>query len=217
MIKAVIFDLDGVLIDSEEMHYLAWKKMLGEDGISITAEDFSHVFGKTGNDILKGFYARANKRAEEKTINAKIDRKNVFFREIAAKMLKPSKGSVELLKDLKNNGLAAAIGTSTPRGNVKFYMEKTGLKDFFKGYVCADDITKGKPDPEVFLKAAALLKQKPEDCVVFEDAKHGIEAAKRGGMKCIAVASTHEKSELKGADLVISDLSEVDAEKIKKL
>ncbi len=217
MLRAVIFDMDGVLIDSLELHYLGWKKMLEEDNISITADDFSRVFGKTGNDILKGFYANAKKSLDEGKVKDKIDCKNLFYREIAEKMLKPSKGSVELLNELKSSGIKAAIGTSAPRKNVEFYFKKTGLGKQFDGNICADDITKGKPDPEVFLKAAALLKEKPENCVVIEDALHGIEAAKRGGMKAVAVASTNPKEELMHADLVVHDLSELNVKKLREL
>ncbi|MBI2133147.1 beta-phosphoglucomutase family hydrolase [Candidatus Woesearchaeota archaeon] len=217
MLKAVIFDLDGVLIDSLDLHYVSWKKMLADDGISITKSDFSHVFGMTGNDILRGFYSKAKKNLDESALKEKIDKKNAFFREFAASMLKPSIGSVQLLEGLKTAGVKAAIGTSAPGKNVEFYLEKTGLGKYFSGYVCADHIKKGKPDPEVFLKAAQVLNEKPEDCVVVEDALHGIEAAKRGGMKAVAVASTNEKSALAGSDLVVDNLAELGVEKLRRL
>ncbi len=216
MIRAAIFDMDGVLVDSEEMHCISWKKILEADGVIITAKDFSPVFGRTGKDIVKILFANAGKKLEESKIQYMIERKNVLYREIAAKTMKPSVGSFELIKELKANGIKVAMGTSAIRKNVELFMRVTGLGTYFDGFICADDITKGKPDPEVFLKTAELLGEKPENCVVFEDAKHGIEAAKAGGFKAIALATTNPKSELKLADLVINDLSEVSVSKLKK-
>ncbi|MBI3051470.1 HAD family phosphatase [Candidatus Woesearchaeota archaeon] len=216
MIKAVIFDLDGVLIQSQELHRLAWNKELERFGLSFTKEEFQHYFGLRGQEIVRKKFTISGKQAPE-DIPTMIFQKNAYFRQIAENSLEPLPGAKELLQNLKRQNYKTALGTSAPRENVEFFMKKTGLGKYLDGYACADDVSKGKPEPEVFLKAAEKIGAKPAECVVIEDARHGIQAAKKAGMKCIAVATTHPAEDLKQADIIEKDMSTITVEKIRGL
>jgi beta-phosphoglucomutase len=126
---------------------------------------------------------------------------------------------MELIRGLKELGFKLAIASSTPRVNIEFAIEQLKMADLFDGFVGAEDVTRGKPDPEVFLKAAQKVGVPPERCVVFEDAVAGVIAAKRGGMKCVAVTTTNPSSALEeaGADLVVDSLSELTPTQIAAL
>ncbi len=218
MIKAVIFDLDGVLIDSEKLHYITWKKAFMEKGAELPLEEYrEHYFGITATDIVKQFAERRNMPLSSEELKELAYRKNVHYRELVAKELEPVKGAPELLEKLKKANFMIALATSTTRKNLQAVMKKTGLGRYMDSMVCAQDITKGKPDPEIFLKAASNIREKPENCLVIEDAPLGINAAKRAGMKCIAVATTHKTPELANADMVVKDLSQLTVEKIRGL
>lgn len=213
MIKAVIFDLDGVIIDTKELHYLAWKKFWAKRGIEHTYDDFIKKFGIPNQDIFKELYE--NMGVDE--LNDLCEEKEVYFRELSEGKLMPMKGAAGLIKSLKKEGYKIALGTSCQKSNIEFIMKQIGLKAYFDVIVCAADIKSGKPNPEIFLKAAEMLNVKPLECVVIEDSLHGIEAAIRAGMKCIAVATTHSENELKNAFLVRQDLSKLSLADIKRL
>ncbi len=200
--KAAIFDLDGVLIDSQELHRQAWNEELKKYEAIISKSEFSKLFGKTGKDILTRVKEQKGINIDLNEIPGFVFQKNQHFRKIARKKLRPIQGAKKLLQALKRHGYKTALATSAPKENVKFFFEILKLNKYLDAYVCADDITHGKPHPEVFQKAAKKIGAKPNQCVVIEDAKHGIEGAKAAGMKCIAVATTHKKEDLRQADLV---------------
>ncbi|MBI2574687.1 HAD family phosphatase [Candidatus Woesearchaeota archaeon] len=214
MIKAVIFDLDGVLIDSEELHRKTWNKALEKYGVELSKGDFSNnYFGKRGVDIIMGLKQKYGIRVSKEEIPKMVRDKNTYFRqEFGKEQIMP--GSEILARNLKRKGYKIALGTSTTKENVDFFRTVLKAFQYFDDVVCADDVSKGKPDPEMFIKAAQKLKVAASDCVVIEDAPHGIEAAKRAGMKCIAVATTHKPSELANADMIVKDLSQLTVEKI---
>ncbi|RMD79641.1 MAG: HAD family hydrolase, partial [Lentisphaerae bacterium] len=136
------------------------------------------------------------------------DMKEAIFREqIREQGIEPLPGVVTLLQTLQSHGIPPAIGTSTPAANLECILEITGLAPYFAARVCSEDVTRGKPDPEVFLQAARRLGADPTRCVVFEDAPVGITAAKAAGMHCVAVATTRAPEQLRQADLVLPDLT----------
>lgn len=212
---AVIFDMDGVLVDNFRYHLMAWEKFCSRHGKSISADDFlEHVFGGSNADHLAFIFKKelpagkiAGYSAEKELIYRYLYHDNV--------VLLP--GLKELLADLKTAGIPMAIATSAERANVDFILAETGIQEFFTAIADASMVRRGKPDPEVFLKAAAMLKTDPGDCVVFEDTLKGIDAALHAKMKVIGVATTHHRAELTEAHKVISDFTEIDISIILKL
>lgn len=211
--KAAIFDLDGVLIDSSPFHYEGWVRLGKEVGFTMTPEFFRATFGRRNDAILR----RLVPDATEEQIARWSDRKEALYREAARGKLRPLPGATELLQVLRGRGFRLAIASSTPRQNITFALAELKLMGTFDVLVGAEDVQRGKPDPEVFLTAAQRLCVPPSSCVVFEDAVAGVEAAKRGGMKCIAVTTTNPREKLDAADLVVDSLMEVRPEEVERL
>lgn len=214
MPKGVIFDLDGVLVDSSEFHFQAWQIWAKRHGTTMTYEFFRETFGMVNDNIIPHLIPRKLTKEELKALS---DEKEAIFREVAKGKIKPLKGAVELVRALQAAGYKLAIGSSTPRKNIEVVLESIGLDDAFEVRVAAEDVTKGKPEPEVFLKAASWLGVPPRKCVVIEDAVAGVEAAKRGGMKAIAVTTTHPRERLEHADIVVDSIADVTVEMIESL
>lgn len=189
-LAAVIFDFDGVVIDSHEAHERSWFALADELGRPFTKEIFVSTFGQRNDSILPllGWV----EEGDEAKIRQLADRKEEIYRETLRKTgIEPLPGVVALLEDLRREGIPCAIGTSTPRENVACVLEITGLSACFQAVAASEDVTRGKPDPAVFLCAAAKLHAQPSTCVVIEDAHVGIRAAKAAGMKSLAVTTTH--------------------------
>lgn len=215
MIKAIIFDLDGVVVDTAIFHYQAWKRLANEMGFDLTPEQNEQLKGISrfeSLDILLDIGGIKIDSDEEK--NNLATKKNEWYRENILKM-KPSdilSGVRHFLVDLKNTKYKIAIGSSSK--NAGTILEKIGLDSFFDAVVDGTKISKSKPDPEVFLKAAEELNIDPEHCLVFEDAAAGIEAAKRAGMLAIGVG---DYANLSNADKVIPDFSNINVMLIDSL
>ena len=202
---AVLFDLDGVLVDSRAQHLEAWQRFAKEHGINAPAGYFDRTFGLRNDAILGGLI-------EGITI-ADIERlggeKERIFREIIGEPgLQPLLGAPELLDFLDKEQIPRAVVTSTPRANLDMVLRLLGISGCFQALVSAEDTSKGKPDPEGFLLGAERLGGAPEHCVVIEDAPAGIQAAKAAGMRAIGVTTTHAAPDLAGADLVVESLAE---------
>lgn len=217
-LAAVLFDFDGVVIDSHEAHGRSWFALAEELGHELTQETFHATFGQRNESILPllGWAGEADKER----IQLLGDRKESLYREILkAQGIEPLPGVVALLKDLQANGIPCAIGTSTPRPNVECVLELTGLGSYFTDIAASEDVSRGKPDPEVFLKAAAKLGAEPVSCVVIEDAQVGIRAARAGGMKSIAVTTTHPAEALapESPDRIVTSLEEIDVAYLRGL
>ncbi len=213
MLCAALFDLDGVLVDSSQFHYEGWVRLGEEVGFVMTPEFFRQTFGQRNDTIIKQLVPHAT----EEQIAQWSERKEALYREAARGRLKPLPGAVELIQGLKAAGVRCALASSTPRVNIAFAIEQLGLSDVFDAFVGAEDVTRGKPDPEVFLTAAQRVGVPPQNCVVFEDAVAGVIAAKRAGMKCIAVTTTNPRDALAGADWIVDSLKEVTVERVLNL
>ncbi|MFA0752862.1 MAG: hypothetical protein IMHGJWDQ_000626 [Candidatus Fervidibacter sp.] len=215
MDKAALFDLDGVLVDSSLFHYESWVRLGEEVGFTMTPEFFRQTFGQRNDAIIKQLMPNAT----DEQIAQWGERKEALYREVAQGRLKPLPGAMELLHGLKKLGFKLALASSTPRVNIAFAMEQLSVGELFDTFVGAEDVARGKPDPEVFLTAARRLDVPPERCVVFEDAIAGVIAAKRGGMKCVAVTTTNPRRALAeaGADVVVDSLAELTVEQIAEL
>ncbi len=215
MKNGVIFDLDGVIIDSSKPHEKSWELLALEENLILPSGHFKKSFGMKNEIIIPSVLKWTN---DQKKINLLSFKKEILYREIIAEEgLKPLPGVLELLSSLKHFNIPCAIGSSTPSLNLEATMKLLNIEGYFTATVCGDEVENGKPDPEVFTLAAQRIGCKPENCIVIEDAPVGILAAHNGGMKVIAVATTHPNYELKEADIVVSNLTDLDNEKLFKL
>jgi HAD superfamily hydrolase (TIGR01509 family) len=210
-----IFDWDGVVIDSSAHHEESWERLAKETGYTLPPGHFKKGFGMKNEVIIPNFLQWTSDPAE---INRLSLRKEALYREIVLEWgLEPLAGVVTWLNQLRNAGIPCAIGSSTHRMNIETGLTSIGLRDRFQVIITAEDVSHGKPDPEVFLKAAGRLAVPPERCVVFEDAFVGIEAAHRGRMKVVAVATTNSIDLLKGADIAVHQLDELSVDRLRQL
>ncbi|MFH1118690.1 MAG: HAD family phosphatase [Bacteroidota bacterium] len=212
---AVIFDMDGVLVDNFAWHLLAWETFCKKHKKHISSDEFrNNVFGGNNTDHLR--YIFGSDISNELIGQYSIE-KETIYREIYRGKVIPVAGIIEFLDQLKKTGIPLAIATSAERANVDFILDAIGCKDVFDVIVDSSMIRKGKPDPEVFLRAADLLGAKPDKCVIFEDSLKGIEASLRAGMKVIGLATTHYYAELTEAHKVISDFNQIVPEDLEQL
>lgn len=213
-IQAVIWDLDGVILDSAEEHRQAWHRLAREEGVPFTDADFWATFGKRNNDI---FAATWNRPLSPEEVQALADRKEAYYRELIRKSAAFLPGAMELMRGLHEAGFRQALATSTPMVNIELISDVLGLKRFLDVFVSGESVAHGKPAPDLFLKAASELGIEPSRCLVIEDAVAGVEAAHAAGMRCIAVAGNRDLPGLRKADLMVKSLTEVDVERIRQL
>jgi len=208
-VGAVIFDWDGVVIDSSSLHERSWEALASEIGKTLPADHFKRGFGKRNAVIIPEILDWSQDSAEiDRWGKRKEELYRIMGREEGIPILD---GTRDFLRSLWAAGIPCVIGTSTERKNIELAFEQLDLGSFFLGAVCSEDVSKGKPNPEVFLKAATLASAEPQNCVVLEDSTHGIIAARRGGMKGLGLATTRDKKDLieVGADLVVATPSEL--------
>lgn len=212
--KGVIFDLDGVLVDTGEFHRLSWYDLAKKEDFEMSDELFYSTFGMQNYQIIPMLVGR-EVTAEE------LDRlsqwKEQRYRELIKGKLELLDGVRELIEDLKRAGFLLAIGTSTPLVNLEFMLENVPVDGWFDEYVTGEDVKRGKPEPDTFIMAADKLSLPPENCVVVEDAVQGVAAGKAAGMAVVAVTTTRERKELGEADLIVDSLAELKAEDFEKL
>jgi beta-phosphoglucomutase len=209
----VIFDLDGVLVDSGWAHRQAWYDLATREGLAMSDEFFSSTFGMQNDTIIP--MLRPGIGREEMTSLA--DWKEQRYREIVRNRPDLATGVPALLDDLKVNRFRLAIGSSAPRENVDVFWEAGRLCNYIEACVTKEQVTEGKPSPETFLKAAGALALPPERCAVVEDAVHGVEAAKAAGMPVVAVTTTRTREQLALADRVVDGLAELSARDFRVL
>lgn len=201
--QAVIFDLDGTLLDNNSYHLKSWLRYLKNIGRSISEEEYNaNVNGRTNSDVIRYIYGKDV--TDEEILKYTLE-KEALYRELYKPFIKPIPGLIKFLELLQDKNIPMAIATSGIQPNIDFMFEEVPIRQFFKEIVNSSHITKGKPDPEIYLKVASLLNVTPGNCLVFEDAVVGIKAAKAAGMKVIAVATTQTKEELSIADMIIDD------------
>jgi beta-phosphoglucomutase len=211
---AVIFDVDGVLVDSYQAHFASWRQLYSELGRDYTEDAFAADFGRTSRDILRRTLGPGT--ADEQ-IQSLDERKEALFRENLRADFPAMDGAVELIESLAANGFAMAVGSSGPPENIALTLEKLGCTEHVGAIVTGADVKRGKPDPQVFQLAAERLGLPAASCVVIEDAVHGIEAANRAGMTSIAITGTVNREKLAEADLIIESLRELNPNLIRTL
>lgn len=216
--SAVIWDVDGTLVDTAELHFRAWVELCRDFGRDFTRADFAATFGRRNPEIIRHLFGD---RFDDATINDLGDRKEELYRAAARQGVALLPGARELLEGLHAAGFRQAIGSSAPRGNIDLILALTGTGHCFEAVASAQDTQRGKPDPQVFLVAAEKLRVPPSRCVVMEDAVAGVKAAKAGGMKCVGVTFVghHADESLRraGADLVVKTLEGVTVEAVRDL
>ncbi len=201
----VIFDMDGVIADTEQLHLRAWQEFLAKHGVSHTPEEFRSLFGMANFQI----FAKVLPKYPPSRYARLQEDKEAIYRKDAKGVLKEVPGASDLIRMLHERGAVLAIGSSGPLKNIMFNLRELGLERYFKAIVSSEDVMMGKPSPEIFLKAAARINAMPEDCIVIEDSLPGIEAGKRAGMKVIAITTTHPRERLAAADLVIGSFKDL--------
>jgi len=211
--KGAIFDMDGVVTTTVPFHFKAWEKMFNEYGKDFTFEDYQKYVD--GIPRMDGARAILKDIPPDK-LKAAADKKQGYFLELLNKEAIPVYDTtVALIKSLRSKGIKVAIISSSK--NCPYILEKTGIDKLTDAIVSGNDITKGKPDPQVFLMAAERIGQDVNECVVFEDALLGVEAAKNGHFRCVGIDRHNNPDRLKKAHIVVKDLGEIDYEKLLKL
>lgn len=214
----VIWDVDGTLLDSGEMHFDSWVQLAKELDKPFTREDFRATFGRRNPEIIRTLFGEHFSEQEVADLGFQ---KEEYYRAAARNGLSLLPGVRDLLENLHAAGFKQAIGSSAPRQNIELLMELTGIAPYFEGVVAAEDTQRGKPDPQVFLVAAEKLGLPPGHCLVMEDAVAGIEAATAAGMTSIAVTFVghHLDNDLiiAGARRVVKSLEDVHLDTIIEL
>lgn len=213
--RAVVWDLDGVVVDSGEVHNMSWIRMAADFGVPYDPEkDFPRIFGRTNADIISSQWG-----IDDPARIAQMGlRKEELFRD-AARELQPLPGVVELMKALREAGWKQGIGSSAPLANIRLLLSVTGLESYMEAIASGEDVIRGKPDPQVFLTAFERLRVAPRDGVVIEDAPAGVRAGVTAGAATIGVTNTQPAEVLRdaGADLVVSTLEGITVDRLEEL
>jgi beta-phosphoglucomutase len=206
-IKGILWDMDGVLVDTNEFHYQAWSRTLALFQIPFSRELFHQGFGMKNWDMLSNLLGHPPEQALFGEIN---NQKEEIFRQVIHGQATSLPGTVESLRFLKSLGIPQAIASSAPQENIDFLVDELDIRDFFDAIVSADKMA-GKPAPDVFLASAKAIGVPPQHCLAIEDSVMGVSAAKLAGMTCLAVTNTNPVEALHQADYVVDSLLHLDA------
>jgi len=210
----LIFDMDGVIVHNNEYHYLAWQKLAKKYNVKITRKYYREKMnGRTLMELMEIIFDGELDKSQALSVGLE---KEAIYRELYAEHREATKGLIPFLELAKSKNIPMVVGTSAPKENVVFTLDGLDLRKYFVGVVDDSMVTKGKPEPEVYLKCAEMIKREPQKCIVFEDALSGIKAGQRAGAKVIALATSHEREEL-SADLIIDDFSQLKWEQVEAL
>ncbi len=202
---AIIWDMDGVLVDSAGLHYRAWRQTIQDElRRDMSEDDFNSTFGLRNSEMLRDYLGY---ELSEDAVNRLADRKEALYRDlIHTHGLTLLPGVLAWLKQAHTAGWRQAVASSAPRANVEAVVDAVAIRRYFSAMISAEDVHKGKPDPEVFLAAARKVDVTPGNCIVIEDAPFGILGARQAGMRCIGVLTTHPSLD---ADIVINCLEDI--------
>lgn len=212
---AVLFDMDGVIIDSNPYHKDAWMAFCRRYQVELREEDVPrYIYGKTNKTALVDVFQREFSPEESFRMS---EEKEAIYRELHRPDISLIKGLPGLLEEFRQHQVPLAVCTNAPVANLDFMLEETGIRPYFQVLIDASKVSKGKPDPEIYLKAAQLLGIAPERCIVMEDSTVGVEAGLRAGMKVVGITTTHSRQELAHTHLVIDDFDELRVDKLEAL
>jgi len=216
LIKAVIFDMDGVIIDSEPLHYEANKEIFSRLGIPVQDVPYSNYIGVSNEEMWQDL---KNTFSLPYSVNELVERQNnETIKHFKKSSLKPIDGIVELLSTLKNNNFKIGLASSSPKVLIEEVLSSLNLDKYFDVYASADHVAYGKPKPDLFIYTAGLLRVIPRECVVIEDSKNGVKAAKAAGMKCIGFINPNSMNQdLSLADVKVNSIKEITIDLIKSL
>jgi HAD superfamily hydrolase (TIGR01509 family) len=210
--KAILWDMDGTLVNSEELHWISWRNTMAKEGIVITREQFLSTFGQRNDSIVPTWLGCA---ATVEQIERIGQAKEELYRHLVRRVgIAPESGVATWLDRLQKHGWQQAIASAAPRANIDAVLEALSANHIFKGIVSAEDVHRGKPDPEVYLLAASRVGVPAERCIVVEDASAGIEGARRAGMRSIGVS--HNGKDLH-ADVVVESLEQLEPDAFDRL
>lgn len=210
--RAVIFDMDGVIVDNTDHHKKAWEIFCLGEGIS---DRYNHtdLFGKTNRDHFLYLYPEG---IEESEVTRLSEKKEAIYRDIYREVMQPVRGLVTFLEDLARNDIVIAVATSAIRANVDFVLDGLAIAHYFALQVDESHVKRGKPDPEVYSRTAMLLNLPPSQCVVMEDSIHGVEAARKAGMHVIGINTGKDPGKLELATAIVDDFEGMTTEWINK-
>ncbi len=213
--RAVIFDMDGVICHTNPWHSKAFRVFFGKRDLYPTDAEFAeHMFGKSNSYILKHFLKREVVGEEFKQLE---DEKEGLFRELYADNIATIGGYLDWLGALKSAGYKTGVATSAPRANLDLIMGNLGFEASMESILASENVSKHKPDPEVYLTSAQKLGVSPQNCVVFEDSFSGVSAAINAGMKVVGVLSSHAKDELPPCHYYINTYADISLEKLEEI
>jgi len=204
--KAVIWDMDGVIADTGPYHFSAWQEVFQKRGVDFTEDDFRRKFGQRNDTIIRNTLGEGISQSE---IDAIASDKERNFRQRVRHNIKSLPGAIKLITSLKEHGFSMALASSAPMENIQLVTRGLDIESLFQAIVSGREVNEGKPSPQGFLLAAQKLGVEPKNCIVIEDAIAGVTAAKRAGMRCLAVANTHPRKNLTEADLIVDTLEAV--------
>lgn len=212
---AFLFDMDGVLVDSNPYHKIALREFCKKHGHDLSEEKLREkIYGRTNRDWITNLFGEL----PQNQLKAYADEKENLFRQLYKNHVVPLNGLVSFLDKLDQHSINRAIATSAPRANVDFTLQLTGIAPYFQTILDESFVSKGKPDPEIYVKTAAALGFEPTHCVVLEDSLSGVAAGKAAGCKVVGISTTHTAEELSESDLVIADFEGINPlELIKRL
>ena len=205
--------MDGVLVDSAAPHFESWRLLGAEHGAEVTQEQFSATFGRQNRDIIPILFGKVSPTQ----MAALSDRKEAIYRDLIRECAPVVDGAVGLIRGLVSEGVRLAVGSSGPRANIELVLQAMDVDDLVTTIVSADDVTRGKPDPQVFTLSCERLGLPPAKCVVVEDAPVGVEAARTAGTRSVAVLLHHPREVFPDADLIVDRLGDLTAEALLSL
>lgn len=210
-----VFDMDGVIVDNRKYHVLAWRALARKHGIRFDTRHFKdRLFGRVNREIFMGLYGRTMPEAE---VIALAEEKEALYRSLYKGCVEPVRGLVAFLRALDRRGVPAAVATAAPRRNLDFVLDEAGLRTCFRALIDVGQVRRGKPAPDLYLKAAEAIGVRAARCVAFEDSYPGLESALAAGMKVVGLTTTHTRRELSRAHLVVRDFEGLAIRRVESL
>ena len=212
---AAIFDMDGTMVDNTPYHFKTWQTLYKKYGIGDLSEETykTEISGVPIMDTVRSLFPDA----DEETLKSLVREKEQLYQEIYTPFIAPINGLENLLTELKDGGVKLAMASSASWDDIDFVLSHVKVRQYFDVIIDGNRVSKGKPNPQIFLKAAADLQMRPEDCIVFEDSMAGIKAGNAAGMKVIGITTAHPADKLKPTSLTINDYTELSLQKLQAL
>jgi beta-phosphoglucomutase len=212
---AAIFDMDGTMVDNTPYHFKTWQTLYKKYGIGDLSEETykTEISGVPIMDTVRSLFPDA----DEETLKSLVREKEQLYQEIYTPFIAPINGLENLLTELKDGGVKLAMASSASWDDIDFVLSHVKVRQYFDVIIDGNRVSKGKPNPQIFLKAAADLHMRPEDCIVFEDSMAGIKAGNAAGMKVIGITTAHPADKLKPTNLTINDYTELSLQKLQAL